>query len=163
MRWKYDYTGSRKFGKIISDGIQTFYHFWIRHRVIVCDIIANYDVVQHKEYFIREDYWTDEKLANLHEQGYRSCENLPDHDNLAWFAVPVMIKLHGFKTIEIINTKNRDDPRFLNDRIQNNLLNRFARSLARAATLAGMDIQKLVLMAGLGVAAIIGMKIFGVF
>lgn len=163
MRWKYDYTGSRKFGKIISDGIQTFYHFWIRHRVIVCDIIGNYDVVQHKEYFIREDYWTDEKLANLHEQGYRPCENLPDHDNLAWFAVPVMIKLNGFKTIEIINTKNRDDPRFLNDRIQNNLLNRFARSLARAATLAGMDIQKLVLMAGLGVAAIIGMKIFGVF
>ena len=160
MRWRYDYTGSRKFGKIISDGIQTFYHFWIRHRVIVCDIIANYDVVQHKEYFIREDYWTDEKLANLHEQGYRSCENLPDHDNLAWFAVPVMIKLHGFKTIEI---DSRDDPRFLNDRIQNNLLNRFARSLARAATLAGMDIQKLVLMAGLGVAAIIGMKIFGVF
>ena len=163
MRWKYDYTGSRKFGKIISDGIQTFYHFWIRHRVIVCDIIANYDVVQHKEYFIREDYWTDEKLANLHEQGYISCENLPDHDNLAWFAVPVMIKLHGFKTIEIINTKNRDDPRFLNDRIQNNLLNKFARSLARAATLAGMDIQKFILMAGLGVAAIIGMKIFGVF
>lgn len=161
MRWKYDYTGSRKFGKIISDGIQTFYHFWIRHRVIVCDIIANYDVVQDKEYFIREDYWTDEKLANLHEQGYRSCENLPDHDNLAWFLVPVMVKFHGFKTIEIDNS--RDDPRFLNDRIQNNLLNKFARSLARAATLAGMDIQKLVLMAGLGVAAIIGMKIFGVF
>lgn len=160
MRWKYDYTGSRKFGKMFSDGIQTFYHFWIKHHVIVCDIIADYDLLQHKEYFIREDYWTDEKLANLHEQGYRSCENLPDHDNLAWFGVPVMVKFHGFKTIEI---DSKDDPRFLNDRIQNNLLNKFARSLARAAALAGMDIQKLVLMAGLGIAAIIGMKIFGVF
>lgn len=160
MRWKYDYTGSRKFGKMISDGIQTFYHFWIKHHVIVCDIIADYDDVQHKEYFIREDYWTDEKLANLHEQGYRSCENLPDHDNLAWFGVPVMVKFHEFKIIEI---DSKDDPRFLNDRIQNNLLNKFARSLARAAALAGMDIQKLVLMAGLGIAAIIGMKIFGVF
>lgn len=163
MRWKYDYTGSRKFGKIISDGIQTFYHFWIRRRVIVCDFIANYDVLQHKEYFIREDYWTDEKLANLHEQGYIPCENLPDHDNLAWFAVPVMVKFHGFKIIEIIDSKNKDDPMFLNDRIQNNLLSKFARSLARVAALAGMDIQKFILMAGLGVAAIIGMKIFGVF
>ena len=47
--------------------------------------------------------------------------------------------------------------------MSNNLLNKFAKSLARAAALAGMDIQKLLLMAGLGIAAVIGMKLLGVF
>lgn len=159
MKWKYDYS-NRAFGKFFADLSKCIWHFWIHRRVMMCDIIANYDVVQHKEYYIREDNWTDDKLSVLHENGYRKCENLPDHDNLAWMGVPVVIKLHGFKTFEDVP---RDKPMFLNDRMQNNLLNRFAKSLARAAIVAGMDIQKIILMGAIGVAALIGMKMFGVF
>lgn len=156
MIWEHDHT-KRGFFRNLKECI---WHSWIKHRVMVCDMISDWDIVQQKEYVIRKEYWTDEKLKKLHETGYRRCEGLPGHDNLAWVGVPVMIKLHGFKTIEI---DSKDSPTFLNDRMSNNLLNKFAKSLARAATLAGMDIQKLLLMAGLGIAAVIGMKLLGVF
>ena len=47
--------------------------------------------------------------------------------------------------------------------MQNNLLNKFAKALARAAALAGMDLQKIILMGAIGIAAVVGMKMFGVF
>ena len=71
-----------------------------------------------------------------------------------------MVKFHGFKMIE---TDCKDSPMFLNDRMQSNLLNKFAKSLARAALVAGMDLQKIILMGVIGIAALIGMKMFGVF
>ena len=163
MRWKYDYT-DRRFGKTFADLFQVIKHSWIKHHVIVIDLIADYDVLQHKEYYIREEYWTDEKLTSLHECGYKKSENTPDHDNLAWIGVPIMIKIRDFKTTEITDPEaSRDDPMFLNDRMESNLLKQFAKSLARAATLAGMDLQKLILMGAVGIAAVVGMKMFGVF
>lgn len=159
MKWEYDYT-DRRFGKTFSDLIKVIKHSWIKHHVIVIDLIADYDEERKKEYYIREEYWTDEKLTVLHEQGYRRSDSTPDHDNLAWIGVPIMIRINGFKTCEEIS---RDSPSFLNDRMQNNLLNKFARALARAAALAGMDLQKLILMGAIGIAAVVGMKIFGVF
>ena len=163
MIWEYNYT-DRRFGKTFTDLLQVIKHSWIKHRVMVIDLIADYDIIQNKEYYIRHEYWTDQKLSKLHELGYRKSENTPDHDNLAWVGVPVMIKLQGFKTTEVTDPEaSKDDPMFLNDRIQSNLLKSFAKSLARAAALAGMDLQKLVLMGAIGIAAVIGMKMFGVF
>lgn len=159
MIWEHDHT-EKGLGKFFKNVKECFWHSWIKHRVFVCDLFSDYDIIQQKEYVIRKEYWTDEKSKNLHAMGYRNCEGLPGHDNLVWFGVPVLCKLHGFKTIEI---DSKDSPTFLNDRMNNNLLNKFAKSLARAATLAGMDIQKLLLMAGLGIAAVIGMKLLGVF
>ena len=159
MKWEYKYT-DRRFGKTFSDLFQVIKHSWIKHRVIMIDLYAEWDDAQKKEYYIREEYWTDEKLTDLHEQGYRRSDNTPDHDNLAWIGVPIMIRINGFNTCEEIS---RDGPSFLNDRMQNNLLNKFAKALARAAALAGMDLQKLLLMGGIGIAAVVGMKIFGVF
>ena len=159
MIWEHDYT-EKGIGKFFKDLKDCFYHSWIKHHIMVCDMYSDFDVIQQKEYVIRKEYWTDEKSMNLHAAGYRSCEGLPGHDNLAWIGVPIMCKLHGFKTCEI---DSKDSPTFLNDRMSNNLLNKFARSLARAATLAGMDIQKFILMAGLGVAAVVVMKFMGVF
>ena len=159
MIWEHDYT-QKGIGKFFKDLGECIWHSWIKHRVMVCDMFSDYDIIQMKEYVIRKEYWTDEKTKDLHAKGYRICEGLPSHDNLAWMGVPVMCKLHGFKTCEI---DSKDSPTFLNDRMQNNLLNKFARSLARAVTLGGMDLQKILLMAGLGVAAIIGMKVMGVF
>lgn len=159
MKWEYNYT-DRRFGKTFTDLFQVIKHSWIKHRVIMIDLYAEWDDAQKKEYYNREEFWTDEKLTSLHEQGYRSSVGTPDHDNLAWVGVPVMIRLHNFKICEEISN---DGPSFLNDRIHNNLLNKFARALARAAALAGMDLQKIILMGAIGIAAVIGMKMFGVF
>ena len=163
MKWDHNYLG-KGFGKFCSDLLECVKHSWIHKRILMCDIIARYDVVQKKEYYDRIEWWTDYKASQLHEMGYRVCESMPGHDSLAWAGVPVMVRFYGFKTIEITDPDgSQDDPMFLNDRMESNLLNKFARSLARAATLAGMDLQKLILMAGIGIAAVVGMKMLGVF
>lgn len=158
MIWEYDHT-ERGLFKFIKDIGRCFKHSWIKQRVFVCDMYADYDLIQQKEYVVRKEYWTDEKKKDLHARGYRLCEGLPGHDNIAWMGVPVLCKLHGFKVLEDV----KDSPTFLNDRMKNNLLKKFAASLARAAVLMGMDLQKLLLLGGLGVAAVIGMKLLGVF
>lgn len=158
--WPYDYTKKRVLGKTIADLFETIWHFWLHRRVMVCDMDGDYDLLQHKEYYVRHSYWTDEKASMLHERGYRNCKNHPDHDNIAWMGVPVMIKLRGFKMVE---TDEKDGPTFLHDRMRNNLLNKFARSMARASIVSGMDMQKLIMMGIVGVGAIIGMKVLGVF
>jgi len=76
----------------------------------------------------------------------------------------VMMKIHGFKELAVDDPNfSQDTPSTLNDRMNNNLLNKFAKSLARAAAIAGMDIQKMILIGAIGIAAIVGMKLFGVF
>ena len=156
--WEYDYL-HRNFFKDFYLNVR---HRMINKRVLVVDIIAKHSNSQNKDYYERKEYWTDTPLAVLHENGYRICEGL--HDNIAWIGVPVMMKLHGFKMIEVDDPNfSKDTPSTLNDRMNNNLLNKFAKSLARAAAIAGMDIQKMILIAGVGIAAIVGMKIFGVF
>ena len=161
MNWQHNYHG-RGLGKFFKDLGENIKHSMIKHRILVCDIVGYYDIVQKKEYFIRDEYWTDTSAEDLHENGYRICEGL--HDNLAWIGVPVMSKLHNIRTFEITDPNfSKDTPTTLNDRMNNNLLTKFAKSLARANALAGMDLQKMFLMIGIGVAAVVGMKLFGVF
>lgn len=156
--WDYDYL-HRSFFKDLYLNIR---HRMINKRVLVVDIIARHSNSQNKDYYERKEYWSDTPLSVLHENGYRICEGL--HDNIAWIGVPVMMKLHGFKMIEVDDPAfSKDTPSTLNDRMNNNLLNKFAKSLARAAAIAGMDIQKMILIAAVGIGAIVGMKIFGVF
>lgn len=156
--WDYDYL-HRSFFKDLYLNIR---HRMINKRVLVVDIIAKHSNSQNKDYYERKEYWSDTPLSVLHENGYRICEGL--HDNIAWIGVPVMMKLHGFKMIEVDDPAfSKDTPSTLNDRMNNNLLNKFAKSLARASAIAGMDIQKMILIAAVGIGAIVGMKIFGVF
>ena len=156
--WDYDYL-HRSFFKDLYLNIR---HRMINKRVLVVDIIAKHSNSQNKDYYERKEYWSDTPLSVLHENGYRICDGI--HDSIAWIGVPVMMKLHGFKMIEVDDPNfSKDTPSTLNDRMNNNLLNKFAKSLARASAIAGMDIQKMILIAAVGIGAIVGMKIFGVF
>lgn len=161
MNWEHDYYG-KGMGKFFSDLKENIVHSMIHKRILVVDIVGEHSNVQNKDYYDRKEYWTDLPAAILHENGYRICEGL--HDNLAWVGVPVMMKIYNFKMIEITDPNfSKDTPSTLNDRMKNNLLYKFARSLARAAQLAGMDVQKMILLGAIGIGAIVGMKMFGVF
>ena len=156
--YEYDYLN----GGFFKDLWQNIKHRMINHRVLVVDIIAKHSNSQNKDYYERKEYWSDTPLSVLHENGYRICEGL--HDNLAWIGVPIMMKFYGFKTSTVDDPNfSKDTPSTLNDRMNSNLLNKFAKSLARAAALNGMDLQKLLLMGIVGVGAVIGMKMLGVF
>lgn len=156
--YEYDYLN----GGFFKDLAQNVWHHLIHKRILMIDIVGKHSNVQNKDYYERREYWVDTPARILHENGYRICEGI--HDNLAWIGVPVMMKLHGFKEIAVDDPNfSHDTPSFLNDRMNNNLLNKFAKSLARAAAIAGMDIQKMILIGAVGIAAIVGMKMFGVF
>lgn len=161
MNWEHEYRGSGM-GKFFSDLKENIIHSMIHKRILVVDIVGEHSNVQNKDYYDRKEYWTDLPATILHENGYRICEGL--HDNLAWIGVPVMMKIYNFKLIEITDPNfSKDTPSTLNDRMNNNLLNKFAKSLARAAALGGMDLQKMILLGAIGIGAIVGMKMFGVF
>ena len=137
-------------------------HRVIHKRVLMVDIIGKHSNVQNKDFYERKEHWVDTPKELLHENGYRICDGI--HDSLAWWGVPVMMKIHNFKLVEVTDPNfSQDTPSTLNDRMNNNLLNKFAKSLARAAAIAGMDIQKMILIGAVGIAAIVGMKMFGVF
>ena len=158
MNYDHDYLN----GGFFKDLFENIKHRMIHKRVLVVDLIGEHSEVQNRDYYDRREYWTDTPKRILHENGYRICEGL--HDNLAWFGVPVMMKIYNFKIKEVTDPNfSQDTPSTLNDRMNNNLLNKFAKSLARAAAIAGMDIQKMILIAAVGIGAIVGMKMFGVF
>lgn len=155
---EHDYL-KRGFFKDLFENIK---HCMIHKRVLCVDLIGEHSNTQGKDYYERKEYWTDTPLRILHENGYRICDGI--HDSIAWIGVPVMMKIYNFKMIEIDDPNfSQDTPSTLNDRMNNNLLNKFAKSLARAAAIAGMDIQKMILIAAVGIGAIVGMKMLGVF
>lgn len=161
MNWPHNYY-EKGLAKFFKDGAECFYHSFLKGRILVVDVIGEHSNTQNKDYYSRVEYWTDTPAHVLHENGYRICEGL--HDNLAWMGVPVMMKIYNFKVIEVNDPNfSRDTPSTLNDRMNNNLLTKFARHLARAAALGGMDLQKILFMGVIGIAAVIGMKMFGVF
>ena len=161
MKWEHDYKGSGM-GKFFSDLGECIKHSWIHKRILIVDLIGEHNIEQNKDYYIRQEYWTDRPAYEFHRMGYRICEGL--HDNLAWSGVTVLMRVYNFRVKEVLDPNfSRDTPSTLNDRMENNLLSKFAKSLARAQALAGMDLQKLILMGAIGIAAIIGMKMFGVF
>ena len=148
--------------KPIRDWFECLWHFWIRQRKLIVDFTGKTNILNGKQGYVREEYWTDEPSEDLHEKGYRQIVGL--HDSLIWWKVPVYARFHGFRTIEITDPNfSKDTPMTLNDRMNSNLIQKFAKSLARATAIAGMDIQKLILMGAIGIAAVVGMKMFGVF
>ena len=150
------------FVKFITDGAECFWNFWIRGRTLKVELIGKYNQILGREEYSRKEYWTDEKKEKLHEYGFRKCEGL--HDNIAWWGVPVLMRLYNLRTVEITDPDfSRDTPQTLNDRMSNNLVARFAKSLARATVIGGMDMGKVILMGVIGIGAFIGMKMFGVF
>ena len=161
---KYTESGFLKF---IKDGAECFWQFWLNHRVLIIDItgklayVGSKETMKEREVYERREYWTSVKPEQLYSEGYKRCEGV--HDNLAWFGVPVLMKLNNIHTLQVEDPRVRDSPRFLYDRAMNNLTARFAKGLARAQIVGGMDIQKLLLMGGIAIAAIVGMKFLGVF
>ena len=148
--------------KPLRDMAEVFWHYWIRRRSLKVDIVGRWNPILKKEEYHRTENWVDEPSEKIHENGYRQIVGL--HDSLIWWGVPVYARLHNLRTIEIIDPNaSQDTPSFLYDRMKSNLSTKWARGLARISAIAGMDIQKLLLMGGIAVAAIIGMKYMGVF
>lgn len=160
MQREHNYT-QRGILKAFKDLFECVWFGWIKGLRLKVDITAK-DYMLKGQWYERKEYWTDEKSEDLHAMGYRPIEGLKN--SLIWMGVPVYAIICNFRTLEITDPNaSKDTPMTLDDRMHSNLTTKFAKSLARATTLAGMDIQKIVLMGAIAIGAVLGMKYFGVF
>lgn len=161
MQIEHNYT-QRGIIKAFKDLFECIRYGWIKRMRFKVDITGRNYLLKSNQWYDRKEYWTDEKSEDLHATGYKPIEGLKN--SLIWWGIPIYGRLQGFKTLEITDPNaSKDTPMTLDDRMHSNLTTKFAKSLARATTLAGMDIQKMVLMGAIAVGAVLGMHYFGVF
>lgn len=161
MEIEHNYT-KRGIFKAFKDLFECIWYGWIKGMRFKVDITGRDYLLKSNQWYDRKEYWTSEKSEDLHATGYKSIDGLKN--SLIWWGIPIYGRLQGFKTLEITDPNaSKDTPMTLDDRMHSNLTTKFAKSLARATTLAGMDLQKMLLMGAIAIGAIIGMHYFGVF
>ena len=161
MEIEHNYT-QRGIIKAFKDLFECIWYGWIKGMRFKVDITGRNYMLKSNQWYDRKEYWTSEKSEDLHATGYKSIEGLKN--SLIWWGIPIYGRLQGFKTLEITDPQaSKDTPMTLDDRMHSNLTTKFAKSLARATTLAGMDLQKMLLMGAIAIGAIVGMHYFGVF
>lgn len=161
MQVAHNYT-KRGIIKAFKDLFECFWYGWVRGMRLKVDFKGKENIINHRQGYERTEFWTKEKSEDLHAVGYKQIEGLKN--SLIWWGIPIYGRLQGFRTIEITDPNaSKDTPMTLDDRMHSNLTTKFAKSLARATTLAGMDLQKMALMGAIAVGAVLGMHYFGVF
>lgn len=161
MEIEHNYT-QRGIIKAFKDLFECIWYGWIKGMRFKVDITGRNYMLKSNQWYDRKEYWTDQKSEDLHATGYKSIEGLKN--SLIWWGIPIYGRLQGFKTLELTDPNaSKDTPMTLDDRMHSNLTTKFAKSLARATTLAGMDLQKMLLMGAIAIGAVIGMHYFGVF
>lgn len=140
---------------------------WFKEKNLKIDIILKPDVLGGSPGYIRSEEWTDETRAELSNKGYIRIEGL--HDSIAWAGSKIYCKIMNGEHADVHITDlkgafiwSQDTSATLNDFMQSNATRDFIKGMGRTA-LATMDFQKIVFIGIIGIGAVIGMKLMGVF
>ena len=134
---------------------------WILQRKLIVDIWLKPGEIPGKDYFRREEYWTNMDSDDIHALGYKEAVGLKD--TISWTWTNVYCRIHNaveFPIAEVYPEK-RDTAYTLNDAALSNATRDFKRSMARAQLATTADWQKIGLMAALGIGAVIVAKYLG--
>ena len=161
MRIEHKYT-RETFWTVLKE---TFYHGWIKKRKLIVDFVLRPDLpgLKKEPQYIRREFWTDEYDDELSAKGYKPSKGL--HDSILWSGVRIYVRLHNtveFPIAEIYPTK-KDTSFTLNDAMLSDTDAKFKKSLAKAALTSAADWQKIILIGGVAVAAVILSKYFGLW
>lgn len=116
----------------------------------------------------RMDRWTEEKKSMLRLKGFTKVNNFAGYDSIAWWGVPIYVKFNNFHQFDI-HVKDaqgnfiysQDTAGTLHDEMVSNATWDFIKGLFRAA-LPSIDLQKMAMIAILGVGAFFGLMMMGV-
>lgn len=100
--------------------------------------------------------WTKEDLRTLSSKGYVPAHGY--HDNILWWGVPHFAKFHGGHISD--NHGNLQTATTLNNSMKSNADKQFKRGLSKSA-LPTMDMQKILILAIIGIGVVIGMYFMG--
>lgn len=125
--------------------------------------------IEIKEYaaYDRTDLWTTESAEALQKRGYKKVEGL--YDSLIWWRVPVYMRIDGAQVYDVRSAigsdgmplYSQDTAATLHDVMQSNATEKFIKGLGKIS-MSSLDIQKLVMIAIVGVGAVFGLMMMGV-
>lgn len=164
----YDYT--RDDFKFIRDLVGRFKHRTMKGQRMMIDI-AMYSQVhggRKRFYYTRVDRWTDKPGTQLHSEGYLPVTNMPGLNSLAWWGVPVYIQIRGGKRFDIAQKDaegyliySQDTAATLHDELNSRATLDFLKGMAKTS-LPAMDVQKMIMIAIIGVGAFLGLMMMGI-
>lgn len=150
-----------------SDLKAVFKNTVLKKNVLIVDIIIKPSVIPGEPSYLRKERWTDEEPCELSAKGYREIIGL--HDSIAWSKVKIYCKISNGEMFNIHQTDEKgrfyfsqDTSATLNDFMQSSATRDFIKGMGKTA-LPEMDIQKIIFIAIIGIGAIFGLKMLGVF
>lgn len=105
--------------------------------------------------YVNEE-WTTLNLRELSSRGYVPAHGY--HDNILWWGVKHYLKFHGGHISD--NRGNLQTATTLNNSMKSNSDRQFKRGLSRSA-LPTMDLQKIMILAVIGIGVVVGMYFMG--
>lgn len=143
---------------------------WIKGMVLKVDLIGKPDVLGSGKdpKYRRVEYWTNEPTHILRSK-YDYKKAIKWYDSLLWAGVPVWMRLSNLEQFDIhVKDKNgkfiysQDTSATLHDVMTSNATITFIKQMAKTV-MSKMDIQTMVLMAIVGVGAVVGLHYLGIF
>lgn len=141
--------------------IDRIYNREIKRRRYIIDICLKPSELPGRAKYTRTEKWTDKSAADLHAEGYRKAIGFKD--SLTWWGIPVFVKITNGHEIDTASVPISQDTAFtLNDSMVSSATSDFIKGMARGA-MQSMDVQKMIMIAIVGIGAIFGLKMLGVF
>lgn len=154
---EHDYTEETFFRNLA----ECFYHKVIKHRRLL--VTFTIDPIGKGDKYQRREIWTDMKPSAISRAGFMESRGL--HDSIAWMGTRIYAKVENGREydIEKFHPEKRDTSYTLNDAMLSDSDARFKKALARAALGSNADWQKIVLIGGVGILAVVLTKYFGIW
>lgn len=140
---------------------ECFYHRIIKkRRLLVCFTI---DPIGKGDKYQRREIWTDKTPAQINRMGYLESKGL--HDTISFLGTKIYAKVENGQEFDIEKyyPEKKDTAYTLNDAMLSDSDARFKKALARAQLGATADWQKIALIGGVGILAVILTKYFGIW
>lgn len=118
---------------------------------------------------MRMEFWTDAKKKDLGTLGYKPVKGL--HDSIMWVGIPIYMIVENGRAFEVPDTKDdngnflfpQDTAETLQDYASSSATQKFIAAMSKVQSIGTMDLQTIIMIAIIGVGAIFGLHIMGVF
>lgn len=153
-----------------------FVNKWIYRRKLIAHFRYSmiYDNFFRPDYtptraLFREEYWVDTKRKDLGTMGYKPVKGL--HDSILWFGVKTYMIVENGKMFEVPDSRDengnylypQDTAETLQDYASSSATQKFIAAMSKVAALGTMDLQTIIMIVIVGVGAVFGMHMLGVF
>lgn len=155
----HDYTQDSFFRNIAT---AFYHHIWKKEKLLIRFILKP-DVIPGEPLYLRREEWTTKSIAEINADGFVDCKGL--HDSISWLGTRMYCRIENGQEYPIREMwpMKKDTAYTLNDAMLSNTDAQFKKSLAKANMAMAADWQKIALIGGIGIIAVVLTKYFGIW